>query len=150
MQRSQVSTAVRELAKSDTTSLYARLGAYSEQFPETPDVFVTPNASVAVDTSIAGPLDDAAKLGKRILVRWHRTMFDLVCSENSSDREARSAIFNAVKLNSPEALAAAITGVLISSFSVAPAVAVVVGVLFGKVLLPAAGEEVCKFWAERL
>jgi len=39
---------------------------------------------------------------------------------------------------------------LIGVFSVAPAVAAIVGVLFGKVLLPSAGKEVCEFWKERL
>jgi hypothetical protein len=73
-----------------------------------------------------------------------------VCSTEGVDPQAKKTILDALKLNSPEALSAALTGVLISVFSVGPAVATIVGVLFGKILLPSAGEELCSFWKERL
>lgn len=142
--------AVKKLTDASTDSLYAQLGAYSIAFPRDPGNFIDPTVSVPIDVSVAGPLDDAIGLGKRILKRWNKAIYDLVCGTKEADPEVRKTILSAMKLNSPEALAAAITGVLISVFSVGPAVAALVGVLFGKVLLPAAGEEVCKFWQERL
>jgi hypothetical protein len=57
---------------------------------------------------------------------------------------------NALNLKSPDGIAAAVTGILISTFSVGPAVATVVGVLLARLLLPAAGQEICKFWKEKL
>jgi hypothetical protein len=148
--QTEIETAVKELSRSDANSLYARLGAYSTAYPGDPGQFVSPGATPPVDASIAGPLDDAMALGKRILKRWNRTIFDLVCGTDGVDPQARKTIMDALKLNSPEALAAAVTSVLIGVFSVGPAVAAIVGVLFGKVLLPAAGQEVCVFWKERL
>jgi hypothetical protein len=148
--KTQIDAAVKNLSNADTGSLYAKLGAYSVAFPQGPAQFAAPDATVQVDVGIAGALDDAIALGKRILKRWNKAIFDLVCSKDGVDPQARKTIMNALTLNSPEALAAAITSVLIGVFSVGPAVAAVVGVLFGKVLLPAAGEEACKFWKERL
>jgi hypothetical protein len=148
-----IDAAVKELATSDTTSLYAQLGGYVRAFPTDPAQFANVNAHIEISAAVAGPLDDAIALGKRILNRWNKVAYDLVCggeTAGQAEKDARDKILGALKLNSPEALAAAITGVLISVFSVGPAVAAVVGVLFGKLLLPPVGEEVCSFWKDRL
>lgn len=141
----------KELTNADTATLYAKLGAYASTFPKDPARFSAVGNTVTMDVPFAGPLDEAIDLGKRILKRWNKVMYDLVCGDGDDvDPEARKTILDAVKVGSPATIAAAITGVLISTFSVGPAVAVVVGVLLGKVLLPAAGKEVCAFWKERL
>jgi hypothetical protein len=146
----QIDTAVKKLSDSDANSLYARLGASSIAFPDNPAQFAAPDAAIVVDVSIAGPLDDAIGLGKRILKRWNKAIYDLACGTDGVDPEAKKTIMDAIKLGKPDALATAITSVLIGVFSVGPGVALVVGVLFGKVLMPAAGQEICTFWKERL
>ena len=149
--KDEIEQAVKSLGGASANKLYADLGAYSVTYPKDPARFANPSVSVPVDVSVAGPMDDAINLGKRILRRWNKVIYELVCSEGGeADKEVRNTILNAVKLNSPEALAAAITGVLISVFSVGPAVAAIVGVLFGKLLLPAAGQEICTFWKEQI
>ncbi|MEH7876603.1 hypothetical protein V7799_02505 [Rhizobium laguerreae] len=148
--KDEIDKAVKTLGVASTNKLYADLGAYSITYPQDPARFANPSVSVPVDVSVAGPMDDAIDLGKRILRRWNKAIYDLVCGTEEADPQVRKTIFDALKLNSPEALAAAITGVLISAFSVGPAVAAIVGVLFGKVLLPTAGQEVCSFWKERI
>jgi hypothetical protein len=148
--KAEIDAAVRNLAKEDLSNLYAKLGAYSIAFPQDPALFAAPAATIQVDVRVAGPLDEAIALGKRILRRWQKAIFDLVCSTDGVDPQARTTILDALKLNSPEALSAAITSVLIAVFSVGPAVAAIVGVLFGKILLPTAGAEVCSFWKGKL
>ncbi len=146
----QIAAAVKSLSAADTKSLYAKLGAYSRAFPSDPAPFAALGAPITIDEAAAGPLDDAVALGKRILIHWQKSVYELVCGGDSVDPGARKTILDSLKLNSPEALAAAITGVLISVFSVVPAVATIVGVLFGKILLPAAGQEICLFWKSKL
>jgi hypothetical protein len=142
---------IKELTRADTQTLYETLGAYASTYPKDPARFAAVGSVVPADVKFAGPLDDAAELGKRILRRWNKVLCDLACgSGDDIDPAARKSILAAVEIGSPEAIAAAITGVLISVFSVGPAIAAVVGVLLGKVLLPAAGKEVCTFWKERL
>ncbi|MER8873398.1 hypothetical protein NKI04_26460 [Mesorhizobium sp. M0814] len=147
---SEIQAAVASLTKADTRRLYADLGAYSRAYAADPTVFASPSARVSIDAEVAGPLDDAIQLGERILRHWNKVLFDLVCGTKEADPEARKVIMSALRLNSPEAMAAAVTGILISVFSVGPAIAAVVGVLFGKVLMPAAGEDLCSFWGERV
>jgi hypothetical protein len=148
--KADIDHAVHDLSKADTDSLYARLGASAVAFPNNPAQFAAPNAAITLDVSTAGPLDDVVLLGKRILKRWNKAIYDLVCGTYGVDPQAKKTIMDALKLGRPDAVATAITGVLISVFSVGPGIALIVGVLFGKVLMPAAGEEVCTFWRERL
>ena len=144
--KSEIQAAVTNLAEADDDSLFARLGAYSAAFPVEPGNFVAPGAVVAVDAALAGPLDQAKLLGRRILSRWNRTLYDLVCGEGGDPQAA--ALIKAA--TSRETLAAAIASVLIGMFSVAPAIAAIVGVLLGRVLLPAAGAAICDFWKDHL
>jgi hypothetical protein len=148
--KDDIDRAVQNLSKADTDSLYARLGASVVGFSRDPQQFVAPSAAITVDVSTAGPLDDVIGLGKRILKRWNKVIYDLICGSDGVDPQAKKTIMDALKLGKPDAVATAITGVLVSVFSVGPGIALVVGVLFGKVLLPAAGEEACTFWKERL
>jgi len=149
--KTEIDQAVQTFLKSDANSLYARLGASSVAFSSDPGQFAAPNAALGVDVSVAGPLDDAIGLGKRILARWNKVIYEIACGGGDTvDPQAKKTILDAFKLGKPDAVASAITGVLISFFSVGPGVALVVGVLFGKVLMPAAGEEICAFWKERL
>jgi hypothetical protein len=147
--------AFKELNESDSKSLYEKLGGFATVYPTKPEKFSEIGAAdveVMDDVAQAGPLDELAALGKRILSRWNKVMYDLVCAGGGGDvdPDVQKSIFAALKIGSPEAVAAAITGVLISVFSVGPAIAAVVGVLLGRLLLPAAGKEVCAYWKEQL
>lgn len=146
-----IADAVKKLSATDDRILKARLGAYSMQFPQARDKFAAPSAIVPGTEAVAGPMMDAAiALGTRIVNRWNKVLHDLVCGGAEVDEKVRASIFDAVKLNSSEALAAAITAALIGAFSVGPAIAAIVGVILGKLLLPEAGKEICAFWKEKL
>jgi len=146
----QIQSAVRNLAASDTDSLLATLGSFAVEYPAAPEKFVVAGADIGLPQPTGGVLDNVIELGKNILRRWHKTIYQLVCGGEEIDAAAKKQILDSIKIGSPEAMAAAITGVLIGVFTVAPAVAAVVGVLFGKLLLPAAVDETCKFWKGRL
>jgi hypothetical protein len=145
-----IKSAIDDLSKADSRVLYEKLGAYASAFPQDPAKFASAQAAGTMEVAFAGPMEDAAELGKKILRRWNKMLYELVCGGDSVDPEARSKIMGAIKLNDSTAIAAAITGILISAFSVGPAIATVVGVLLGKILLPAAGQEICSFWKDRV
>jgi hypothetical protein len=146
----QIQSAIQSLATSDTDSLLATLGSYAANYPGSPEKFVAAGADIGLPQPTGGVLDSVIELGKNILRRWHKTIYQLVCGGDEVDAAAKKQILDSIKIGSPEAMAAAITGVMIGVFSVAPAVAAVVGVLFGKLLLPAAVDETCKFWKTKL
>ncbi len=140
-------TQISAFSDKDDDALYNLLGNYSEAFANDPTNFESALADIERDVQTAGPLDDTILLGKRIVNRWNKALHEVVCGESGDDvvkNKIRSA------LGSKEALAVAITGMLISAFSVAPAVAAIVGLLLGRILLPQAGEEICAFWKEKL
>ncbi len=147
----QISTAVTGLSGLSDKDLTAKLGAYAMQFPSAPADYAVPGADVAISGNVASITGDAIDLGTRILKRWNKVMYDLVRSGGDNvDPEVRKKILDAANLKSPEAIAAAITATLIGVFSVGPAIATIVGVLLGRVLLPAAGQEICSFWKDKL
>jgi hypothetical protein len=147
--KDDINKAVSALEKLDDDTLKARLGAYVRQFPSAPADFAAPGADVAISVDHMSIGSDAIDLGARIIKRWNKTLYDLACG-GDVDPNVRSAIADAVKLGSPTAIAAAITGVLVSAFSVGPAIATLIGVVLGRLLLPAAGQEICAFWKERI
>jgi hypothetical protein len=147
----QITDAVNELSGLTDKDLKAKLGAYAMQFPSAPADYAAPGADVAISGHVAGITGDAIDLGGRILRRWNKVLYELVCGGGTDvDPEVRKQIFDAAALKSPEAMAAVITATLIGVFSVGPAIATIVGVLLGRLLLPAAGKEVCDFWKGKL
>jgi hypothetical protein len=147
----QITDAVNGLSGLTDKDLKAKLGAYAMQFPSAPADYAAPGADVAISGNVAGITSDAIDLGGRILRRWNKVLYELVCGGGEDvDPEVRKQIFDAAALKSPEAMAAVITATLIGAFSVGPAIATIVGVLLGRLLLPAAGKEVCDFWKGKL
>lgn len=148
--KQEIEVAIKRLSKADTASLYADLGAYTSAFAMDPKPFSDPTAVIAKDATHAGVLTEAIDVGKKVFKRWQKAIYELVCGSGATDVEARQSILSALKLNSPDALATAITLALVTYFSVGPAIAVIVGVLFAKVLFPPIGEEVCTFWKGKI
>jgi hypothetical protein len=146
--KAQIETGVKKLLDVDDASLYAKLGAYSLAYPQDVRQFAEPDAQPQIDADTAGPLSDSIELGKRILKRWNRALYEVACTD--ADPQVKKTLTNALNLKSADGIAAAITGILIATFSVGPAIATIVGVLLARVLLPAAGKEVCAFWKEKL
>ena len=146
----QIADAVSGLSGLSDNDLKVKLGAYAMQYPAAPADYATPGADVAISGDVAGVTSEALDLGGRILKRWNKVLYDLVCGGEDVDPDIRRKLFDAANLKSPEAIAAAITATLIGAFSVGPAIATIVGVLLGRVLLPAAGKEICSFWKEKL
>jgi len=146
--KTKLEEAIESLSAADDANLYARLGAYSIEFPQSPHKFAEPRAAISLDVKTAGALSASIELGQRILKAWNRSLYDLTCA--AADPQAKKTIVDALHLKSADGIAAAITGILISTFSVGPAIATIVGVLLGRVLLPAAGRELCAFWKEKL
>lgn len=106
------------------------------------------NPEVTIDQQEMG-LEDLAILGRRILGRLERELHAVVCGGGKDDKEDRESILSAVGAGDV-ALGTILYGVLVTSFGLAPAVATVVAALLIKRVLAPAGNEVCKFWGERL
>ncbi|MEM7454709.1 MAG: hypothetical protein AAF456_10200, partial [Planctomycetota bacterium] len=110
-------------------------------------------SSMAVDVSVAGTfepatideesllvsLDSLRKLGMRIFDRWNREAHKLICGDGS-DEEDRKDLLDAIGLGEGATIAA-LTGLLITSFGVAPPVAALVAAIAVKRFFRGAYEE---------
>ncbi|ESY77456.1 hypothetical protein X739_32980 [Mesorhizobium sp. LNHC220B00] len=95
------------------------------------------------------PRDEATVgLGKRIFMRWSRTLQEFVCNPNDTDTDLQSRLVAA--LTGKEGGLAVIAGVLVASFGASPAVAAIVATLLLKLVAEPLRGELCAYWAEQL
>jgi hypothetical protein len=83
-------------------------------------------------------------LGRRIFLRWSRALHDFLCSEGGENSTLRGKLFEA--LLGKGGGAAAISAIMMSTFGVSPAIAVLVATLLTKIIIAPAQEEICAVW----
>lgn len=134
---------------SDEDALLAQLGIRAKAVQigrlDAMDYAATPT----YEGVVMGPMSDLVTLGRRILDRWNRELYKVMCGGDPDDKEDRESLLKSVGL-SDVAVAAAMSSVLIGSFAVAPAVATIIAALVVKRLLIPGGAVACEFWKERL
>ncbi|MEL6768072.1 MAG: SGNH/GDSL hydrolase family protein [Pseudomonadota bacterium] len=113
---------------------------------------VDPSRAVALEASVSeaaleGVGDFFHRIGKRLLKRLHRELYQLLCGDGDEDKEDRKALGDALNLG-PAAVAAALVQLLTVSFGLAPAVATVVAAVLMKRVLGPTIEETCAVWGD--
>ncbi len=141
---------VKMLLQVDENSLFEQAGLRTKANQEGSKLVTELNPTIVHDAVEMGPLDDLRELGKRVVKRWTRELHNVVCGEKDDDASDRKNILDAIGIGDGAAIAAAITAVLVGSFGVAAAVATVVAALIVKRIISPAGDEICKFWDEKL
>ena len=145
----QLNPILEKLLDADDLTLIEKLGLRGKAVQiGTPDA-VRYDPVLVHDAGVMGPLDDLRELGRRLLARWSRELFKVMCGDAQADQKDRESLLKSIGLGDI-AVASAITAVLVSSFAVAPAVATVIAALVVKRIIGPAGEEACKVWAEKL
>lgn len=118
---------------------------------------VTDNLSLSAETSpkivaetltAMGIQDDFKDLGRRILRRWERTAFELVCGKDPEDAKSRTELRNALGAGEAAAIGV-LTAVLISAGLMA-ALAPVVAAILVKKFFNSAYDVFCQYWQEKL
>ncbi len=140
---------VQRLLQSDESQLLELLGmraaVVTRDLPKS--ALVQPNIAAA-DVATMGIKDDMKVLGRRILRRWNRSAFDLVCGEDPDDAKTRGEFKLALGVSEAAAIGALTAG-LISIGLMAALAPVVAAILVKKFFNPAYGE-FCGYWKEKL
>jgi len=136
-----VETAAKYELMSDD-SLYDLLGSTVHL----PEIATISHRALTIDD--AGRPNGARELGKRIYSRWSRTLHDFLCAPSTEDKDLTDKVWAA--LAKQGGAVAALSAVLVSAFGLAPATAAIVAALVMKLVVTPAGNEVCKFWSEKL
>jgi hypothetical protein len=144
-----VNAVLAKLLTADDDTLYEQLGMRARAVQSQAPGAMQYGVALTHDANVMGPLDDLRTLGKRLLARWNGELYKVFCGSEDADKKDRDSLFNAIGLGEV-AIAAAMTGVLVSSFAVAPAVAAVVAALVVKRIGKPAVEVLCEEWKKRL
>lgn len=107
------------------------------------------NPTIVADDVIAmGIKDDLKDLGKRILRRWERSGYELLCGGKPDDAKTRNEFKNALGMGEVAAITAITTALI--GIGLMPALApILAAILVKKFFKPAYGE-FCAFWKTKL
>lgn len=88
---------------------------------------------------------EAAAVGRRIFMRWSRTLHAFVCAPGPEDAELRAKLVHAI-VGKGGGATAIVAGTLVASFGLSPAVAALLSALMLKLIVAPAAEELCASW----
>ncbi len=148
MANEELERSIASLIEYDEESLIKQVAMRAEATKVDPAIAGSYDPTVTYDFEHAGIADDLRDLGGRILRRWERELYGVVCGTSQEDAEDRANILS--KIGADDAvLGAAVASVLIG-LGVSAAVAAVLAALLLKRILKPGGQEVCTYWSERL
>ena len=139
---------LRKLLGADENTLLEQLGIRARAYESRSPQVMQLEANIAHDVAVMGPMDELRKIGSRLLARWSRELFKVMCGDAKDDAKDRESLLKAVGLGDV-AVAGAITAFL-GSLGVAPALAVVIAALLVKRIIGPGAQTVCEYWAEQL
>jgi hypothetical protein len=143
-----VIAAAEQLDAKDEEALALEIGLRSRHIEGDPSGADNPFLSVAYGTHM-GLIDDVKALGWRILARWNKELYAVICSSKKpEDKELSKKVFAALSLGEA-ALIAAIAPALLWIGAPAAIAAVVAPLIVKKFIVPAK-EELCAAWEEAI
>jgi hypothetical protein len=145
----QAESAVKTLLKADENQLYEQLGLRAKAIEQDPSKAGSFDPSVVYDQAEMGLKEDILELGQRLFRRWNAEAYQLVCGSDAKDTKDRKNLTKAIGV-SDVAVAAVLSGMLVTNFGLAPAIAAVVAALVVKRFCRPAYEEFCQVWKKHV
>jgi hypothetical protein len=138
--------AANRLAGKDEESLVLLIGMMEQEIKKNPalkeDAYLEPK----YDQTTMGFTDPIQQVGRRILRRWNKELYGLVCDTQARDRQERQQILDALNLGET-AVIGAVAAALLAMTVPAPIGAALAPLIVRKFIWPAK-DELCKSWAE--
>jgi hypothetical protein len=138
---------IQKLLLSSDDQLYEQLGIRLTAMADDPAVAGSFEPHVVYTHAEMGLKDDMRELGRRLYRRWNRELFELACGSDKEAKGDRESLAKAFGIGDV-AVAATLSGILVSSLGVAPAIAGVVAALTIRRVFRPGYEEFCKVWGE--
>ena len=145
-------TAAKDLLKKDEDQLYELLGLRQLKIEE--DLTVQGDFELSVTyAEHMGPMENIQKIGRRVFNKLNFQAYGLVCGTDPDDEEDRNKIVGAIGFGT-EAAVIALSGILVSSFGIAAAIAgVIAAIIIKRFAEPALNEgiaAICEIWKDDL
>jgi len=141
--------AAKQLLQSDEDQLYEELAIRQKAILKDPALAGSFSPAAAYNAALMGPMDDLRNFGKIFFSRLNRDCYDLICGGAGADNQEREKVAKAFGIGKTE-VAAAIAGVIVAHFAIAPAIAAVVAALIVKLFFRNAQEAMCEVWKAKL
>ena len=145
----QAESAAEKLLKADENQLYEQLGIRAKAIAEDPMKGSSFEPQVTYDQAQMGLKEDVLNFGKRLFRRWNVQAYGLICGSDAEDEKDRGALVSVFGI-SDVAVAAALSGLLVTHLGLAPALAAVIAALAIKRFFRPAYEEFCELWKKNL
>src|SRR5215472_8601828 len=102
-----------------------------------------------------GLIDEVKSLGRRIMTRWNKELYGVVCgkkcsggAESAEDKKIRDDLLKALNLSDAAVIAAVVTGLM--TLGAPAAIAAPVAPFLVKKFIMPAKDELCDAWSEAL
>jgi hypothetical protein len=140
--------AAERLSRKDDEALALEIGLRDKLITSDPKLGDQADLAVSYGTHM-GLIEDVKALGWRILARWNRELYRVVCSSTKKeDQELRVKLFAALDIN--EAALIAVVAPAIVWLGAPVAIAAAVAPLIVKKFIVPAKEELCISWGEAI
>src|SRR5215210_5217532 len=96
--RSAIEAAERLHREKDEVGLELLLGMREQAIKQDPSLADDPNFEPEYESHTMGPLDDIKAVGRRVLKRWNKELYGLVCGASVGDQEGRKAVLDSLQL----------------------------------------------------
>jgi hypothetical protein len=138
----------QRLSTRDEVSLELLIGLRAKAIERAPGLENDPDLEPKYEAGTMGALDDLKALGMRIVARWNRELYGVVCGTKGEDQNSRKAILDSLNLGEA-AIIAAIASALLTIGSPAALAAAVTPLIVKRFVLPAK-DELCDAWGEAI
>jgi len=145
----QAQPAVEKLLQAEENQLYEQLGILAKAMAEDPTKGSSFAPEVTYDQAQMGLKEDVREFGERLFRRLNKEAYKLMCGSDPDDQQARKGLLDAFGV-SDVAVAAALSGLIVTQLGVAPAIAAVVAALIVKRFFRPTYEELCALWKKHL
>lgn len=143
-----VDAAKRLHARKDEVGLELLIGMRAKVIEQNPALNDNVDFEPKYHAETMGALDDIKALGRRILNRWNRELYGVVCGNKGNDRKDRKAVIDSLNVGEVAVIAAVASTLL--SLGVAAAIAAPLAPLIVKRFIWPAKDELCDTWGEEL
>jgi hypothetical protein len=140
--------AVEYLLEASPDELFAELELRRLSIAEQPRTAGSFDAASQYRAVVNLPVAQLTEFGRRFFARFSRDLHDLVCGSDLANAEVRKDLQSS--LTSKSTFAAAVAGVLVFHFGIAPALAAVVAALVVRLFVDNALHVLCEMWGESL
>ncbi|MGA9519318.1 MAG: hypothetical protein WBV27_11080 [Trichococcus sp.] len=150
--RHEIEAAVEDLSLLNEDELLIRLGNISSKVADEPNIVnLYPESPIVLSEEVEFKseqyLDGFMKLGRRILSRWEKETYDLICGSDEQNKTEREKLMSAAF--GVGTFATALTMLLVS-LGVAISFATLISTIIAKRYFETAHEEFCIYWKGNL